>query len=129
MLAKLKSNSGESIAEVLVTAIIISLATLLFVNMVSTSTRIIERSEDSSKEYYGLKNAFEQGVEGDYDDAVISVGSIDNVTLSYGVNSNLYLNVNPAKKYELPVTLVTAQKDNLELLRYKKVVEDEEEGT
>ena len=120
---KLKSNSGESIAEVLVTVLILSLATILFVNMVNAATRIIMRSEKSFKQYNNLKNAFEVGSTDD-EDITLSINEHDTVKLSYGVNSNVYINVNPAKSYDLPVSVITVEDDNWGLLRYEKETDE-----
>lgn len=49
---KLSSQSGESISEALVAVLITSLAVLLFVTMVSASTRIIQSSETKMSRYY-----------------------------------------------------------------------------
>lgn len=44
-LVKLKSNKGESIAEVLVAVLFTVLASILFASMLTASARIVQKSE------------------------------------------------------------------------------------
>lgn len=48
---KLKSQNGESIAEVLVATLIAALATVMFASMVTASDNLIRKSDDAYKEY------------------------------------------------------------------------------
>ena len=56
---KLKSTSGESITEALISALIAVLGILLFAMMVSTSFNIVSRSEEKMQDYYATQNLAE----------------------------------------------------------------------
>ena len=51
ILRKLRANKGESLAETLVAALITALAALLFATMMTSSTRIISKSEVTMDSY------------------------------------------------------------------------------
>ncbi len=61
MIKKLKSNSGETIAEVLVASLVVVLAVLLYTMMVQSSFRIITTSEKAMKEMYETESSIEAG--------------------------------------------------------------------
>ena len=56
---KLSSNTGESIAEVLVAALVVVLGSLLMYTMVNTSFRLLTKEEESYKEFIDERNEFE----------------------------------------------------------------------
>ena len=56
---KLSSNAGESIAEVLVAALIVVLGSLLLHTMVNASFRLLTKEEESYKEFIDERNEFE----------------------------------------------------------------------
>lgn len=57
---KLKSQNGESIGEVLVATLIVALGSVMFASMVSTSERLIQRSDSAYKEYLEDYNSIEE---------------------------------------------------------------------
>lgn len=59
MLEKLKSSSGESIAEVLAAMLVIALGIVMLVSMVSSSSSMIQKSEQSYADYMSEFNAAE----------------------------------------------------------------------
>ena len=56
---KLNSNSGESLSEVLITAVVISLAMILFVSMLSAAARLVDKSETHFHDNIEEKNQIE----------------------------------------------------------------------
>ena len=56
-LVKLKSNKGESIAEVLVAVLFTVLASILFASMLTVSARIVQKSETKMNQYYQESSA------------------------------------------------------------------------
>ncbi len=57
---KLSSNRGESIAEVLIAALVIALGMILLISMINVSFRILNKEEKSYKDFIEEKNAFEK---------------------------------------------------------------------
>ncbi len=57
---KLKSNSGESIAETLVAVLIAAVALLMLAGTVNTASNLISNSQDKLKQYYEANNNLEQ---------------------------------------------------------------------
>ena len=60
MMNKLKSTSGETIAEVLVASLVVVLGILLYATMVSSSFRIVTTAEDAMQKLYKTESAFEE---------------------------------------------------------------------
>ena len=56
---KLRSTSGESIAETLVAVLIAAFALLMLAGTVNTSTNIVIKSKEVLKSYYSLNNSLE----------------------------------------------------------------------
>ncbi len=56
---KLKSNSGESIAETLVALLIAALALLMLAGTINTASNLITNSSAKLDEYYKANNAIE----------------------------------------------------------------------
>ena len=56
MLKKLRSNSGESIAETLVAVLIAALALLMLAGTINTASRLITRSKTALDAYYTENN-------------------------------------------------------------------------
>jgi type II secretory pathway component PulJ len=56
---KLKSGKGESIAEVLVSLLISSLALVMLASMINSSSRIIQSSKANMEKYYSANNVLE----------------------------------------------------------------------
>ena len=52
IMAKLRSQAGESIAETLVATLIAALALLMLAGAVSSASNIITRSNDAMNDYY-----------------------------------------------------------------------------
>lgn len=63
---KLKSKSGESIAEVLITALVVALGALLLVVMVVASRNIIQKSEKAYNTYLNERNTMEAQDDADH---------------------------------------------------------------
>jgi Tfp pilus assembly protein PilV len=55
--AKLKSQSGESLGEVLVALLIAALAMTMLASVITTTSRIIKQSKDDLKTYYDANDA------------------------------------------------------------------------
>ncbi|MDD6257860.1 MAG: hypothetical protein PUA69_01150 [Erysipelotrichaceae bacterium] len=59
ILRKLRSENGESIAEVLVATLVVALGSVLFVGMVSASEKIVRNSDTAYDKYLSDHNAIE----------------------------------------------------------------------
>lgn len=80
---KLKSTSGESIAETLVAVLISAFALLMLAGTVNTSSNLITRSQDSLGNYYEANNGLtvrESGSEAKV--SIIGIGNSVNETES-----------------------------------------------
>lgn len=55
---KLHNQSGETLAETLVAALVAALGALLFASMMTTSTRLIGKSEKDMTKYYNSISDF-----------------------------------------------------------------------
>ncbi len=64
MMDKLKSKSGETIAEVLVASLVVVLGILLYATMVSSSFRIVTKAENAMQELYAAESNVEAGTAG-----------------------------------------------------------------
>ena len=62
---KLRSRVGESIAESLVSILIVALASILFAGMVMASRNIIDRSSNWMQDYYKAVSAINEQKSGD----------------------------------------------------------------
>ena len=96
---KLHNNKGESIAEVLVSLLISSLALVMLASMINSSSRIIQSSKVNMESYYSANNALEARTGTASGSGTLSIedGSNKAVHLSYGggtVSVNYYKNDN-----------------------------------
>ena len=57
MISKLRSTSGESIAETMVAVLISSLALLMLAGTINSASRLITKGQDKMVEYYDANNA------------------------------------------------------------------------
>lgn len=57
---KLKSQVGESIAEVLIALLISSLALVMLASMISSTTSMVSRGKSAMKEYYACNEDLEK---------------------------------------------------------------------
>lgn len=87
-LKKLRSNKGESMAEVLVAALIIELALIAAASMIISAGNIIKKSKIKYDAYYATKNAIaredEDKLEVDSDNATVVITKNDAPVLSVG---------------------------------------------
>lgn len=71
-IGKLKSNSGESISEVLIASLVVSLAFIMVLSMIMASQKIIKKTDNRMEDYYDNRNSFEEGKKVDtIDDTVV----------------------------------------------------------
>lgn len=59
LMRKLKSENGESIGEVLVAMLVVSLGSILFASMVTASQRLVTRSNKAYQSYVTSRNQME----------------------------------------------------------------------
>ena len=78
ILRKLRANKGESLAETLVAALITALAALLFATMMTSSTRIISKSEVTMDSYYEELSTQSKAAPGE--DKTLTFRSSDDIT-------------------------------------------------
>lgn len=64
MVKKLRSTSGESIAETLVAVLIAALALLMLAGTVNSSSRIITKSQTNMERYYQVYNTLADNTSG-----------------------------------------------------------------
>lgn len=57
---KLKSQSGESISEVLIASLVVSLAFIMVLSLIMASQKIIKKTDDMMEQYYSDRNAYEE---------------------------------------------------------------------
>ena len=55
--ARLKSNAGETLAEVLISMLIAALALTMLASVISSTARVINRSKEKMNEYYAASDA------------------------------------------------------------------------
>jgi len=86
ILRKVRSRSGESIAEVLVSLLIAALAMLLLAGMINASSNLITKSRAKMQEYYDANNAIvQQSSSGTNGTATLTEVDTDGNTVSNGV--------------------------------------------
>lgn len=86
---KLKSKKGETITETLVSVLIAAAAMILFASMITSSQRILQKSENIMKDYYTGEAEMEEamatgGTTGGTDNKVTIKPA--NGELSYGIS-------------------------------------------
>ena len=87
---KLLNNHGESIAEVLVAALVIALGSILVVSMINASFRLLTAQENKYKEFISDKNVFEESAY-TVDESISSVSiSCDDLSLEFSKSIKLY---------------------------------------
>ena len=59
IIRKLKSDRGDSIAEVLIAVLIVSLASLMFASVVSASQKMMSATDKYFKNYFQCRNDYE----------------------------------------------------------------------
>ena len=88
--AKLRSTSGESIAETLIALLISSVGLVMLASMITASARLITKSKSAMESYYGANNYLESRGE---DAAAGSAGTGDNSPLK---NGSMTITLKPA---------------------------------
>ena len=89
-LKKLKSNHGESIAEVLVALLISSLALVMLASMISTTASLTLRSKDRMTDYYKANTILED-MEKESEDT--SASAVTDLDLKISNNGNLEISL------------------------------------
>jgi len=108
---KLSGRRGESIAESLVSILIVAIASILFAGMVTASRNIIDKSSDWMQKYYKAVSAINAKIEdtdagvtpGRAEVSVGGVGQSENVTTySYTVGGVEIISYVPVKPSPAP---------------------------
>lgn len=104
---KLKSKKGETITETLVSVLIAAAAMILFASMITSSQRILQKSESIMNAYYAGETKMEEamvtgGTTGETDNKVIIKQA--NGEQSYGIS-------NKHKDGKISVSYATNQPD------------------
>ena len=86
---KLTSSSGESIAEILVASVVISLGSILLATMINASVKIVRNSENAFDSYYQAKNKFNEGTVS----SNVNTQLLVETTGLYGVNPKVGINI------------------------------------
>jgi len=90
LLRKIRSQSGESIAEVLVSLLIAALAMLLLAGMINASSNLISKSRSKMQEYYEANNAIvQQSSSGTTGSATLTEVDSEGNTVSDGVSQSI----------------------------------------
>ncbi len=91
---KISDSKGESIAEVLIASLIISLGTILVITMINASFRLLTNEEKSYKEFIDAKNEFAATSYKDSDSATkeitLTCASYSNISKVIKVYSKTY---------------------------------------
>lgn len=101
MYRKLKSNRGESLAEVLLASLVISLGFVLFATMVQASSRMVKDSIDHYDAYLEVVNHLENATEfenlvvkqSNKPTMIIKVTKFNDLEVNDGRNSNINVDV------------------------------------
>lgn len=94
-LRKLKSRTGESLVEVLVSLLIAALALTMLASTIATSSKIITQSKDKMEDYYDQNNAMAgQSQDGALTAALTISGSDvsltgDDLSISFSINTEV----------------------------------------
>ncbi len=99
ILNKLKSNSGESIAETLVAVLISALALLMLAGTINTASNLITKSQNTLKDYYQLNSKVEQRLPDNQDSYMVESG--DSIYVNFTVPEGEYLTMNDSYKVTL----------------------------
>ena len=103
ILRKLRSEKGESIAEVLVATLVVALGSVLFAGMVSASEKIVRNSDTAYDNYLNDHNAiedYENTSEGSSSSVSISSPDGDNsLKIGPGAKQGIRLYQDPDKRY------------------------------
>jgi len=59
VITKLKSQSGESISEVLIASLVVSLAFVMVLSLIMASQKLIQKTDARITDYYNQRNKFE----------------------------------------------------------------------
>ena len=99
---KLKSDLGDSIAEVLIALLISSVALVMLASMISSSTSMIDSSKKNISDYYIATNSLTGSAAPSYSGTARLVSSdstvITSVSVNYYVNDNI--NNHPVVTFE-----------------------------
>ena len=71
-LRKLRSQAGETIAEVLVALLISSVALIMLASMISSTNSMVTKSKNTMKDYYDANENLEK-LQGNYDPITITI--------------------------------------------------------
>ncbi len=83
---KLQSSSGESIAEVLVAALVVSLGSILLISMVNASFNLLTAQEKKYREFISKKNDFEEKRYSEFESNILITINGGEVTISKTVD-------------------------------------------
>lgn len=90
---KLKSTSGESIAEVLIAMLVVALGSVLFASMVMASRDIVQKSEEAYHEYIEAHNDLETRAQATPSPDILEIrksGNLISGTAEYTEKVNVY---------------------------------------
>lgn len=88
---KLKSKKGETITETLVSVLIAAAAMILFASMITSSQRILQKSESIMDDYYAGEVKMEEAmVGGGTSDGTgtVTIKQANDTLPHYGINNN-----------------------------------------
>lgn len=88
---KLKSKKGETITETLVSVLIAAAAMILFASMITSSQRILKKSESIMDDYYAGEAKMEEAmVGGGTSDGTgtVTIKQANDTLPHYGINNN-----------------------------------------
>ncbi len=104
MIKKLKSRSGESIAETLVAVLIAALALLMLAGTINSSSNMITKSSSALDAYYQANNAVENRTDSAGSSTVtVSDGGTAWITCSADIYENDELGSTPVTAYHVTI--------------------------
>lgn len=104
ILRKLRSENGESIAEVLVATLVVALGTVLFAGMISASEKIVRNSDTAYDKYLSDRNAIEnyEHSSEDSESSSVSISSSEgdnSLEIDSGAKQKIKLYHDPDNRY------------------------------
>lgn len=105
---KLKSKKGETITETLVSVLIAAAAMILFASMITSSQRILQKSENIMKDYYTGEAKMEEAMVGSGTSdgtGTVTIKQANDTLPHYGISNN-------NKSGEISVRYATNQPDS-----------------
>lgn len=119
---RLKETKGESIAEVLLASLVISLGFVMLVSMIMASFHMIKNSEEKYKSHNNVKNVFEaapQTIAYPEEDAVSVISQTEKaIEMKYLADTAPTINVNREQTYGLNALISSITSEDVTVKKF-----------